>query len=290
MLLPGTCCVVCVVCEGWIYICNIGDSRAVMGTLDKPKNQVQAVFKQMAMPKKGIQPFTLTVNHSNEELSGINDFQTQHIEHPVTRCHFFHVKDYIRTSRILGCAFLKSQDFNKRSGLSENFRLREDMNFPVFSLDPWIHSQKLKPENKFIIFATHGLWDNTDEKKAVEIVNSSPQHGIARLLINHALKKKAPLANRNLQNQEAASSRSIQEEISVFVLFLDHQKLTSNKSSSECPSIDIRTYGASSIQPSPDEASSSGTKEANDTKEASDTEGASSSLWKQIGSSFMKFT
>ena len=44
--------------------------------------------------------------------------------------------------------------------------------FPPISQIPWTRAKIMERDNKFFIFASHGLWDHMDEQKVVEIVDS----------------------------------------------------------------------------------------------------------------------
>jgi len=52
-------------------------------------------------------------------------------------------------------------------------RLRVPLTEPVLSADPSLTSRVLQPEDKFIIFASDGLWDQLTNQEAVEIVHRS---------------------------------------------------------------------------------------------------------------------
>lgn len=79
LLLTGTCLVVCVISGGQYYIGNVGHCRAVLGKLqDRPKGQVQELFKQIARPKRDIRATALTASHSLHHNDGIQDLENQH--------------------------------------------------------------------------------------------------------------------------------------------------------------------------------------------------------------------
>lgn len=39
----GSCCLIGVICEGMLYVANVGDSRAVLGRLEEPNGEITAV-------------------------------------------------------------------------------------------------------------------------------------------------------------------------------------------------------------------------------------------------------
>ena len=55
------------------------------------------------------------------------------------------------------------------------FRLSEPLRRPVLTAEPSIYTRVLNPQDKFIIFASDGLWEQLTNQQAVEIVRSNPR-------------------------------------------------------------------------------------------------------------------
>lgn len=55
------------------------------------------------------------------------------------------------------------------------FRLSEPLRQPVLTAEPSIYTRVLNPQDKFIIFASDGLWEHLTNQQAVEIVHSNPR-------------------------------------------------------------------------------------------------------------------
>ena len=118
---------------------------------------------------------------------------------------------------------------------------------------PNIVEYELVPEDEFIIFASPWLWKHLSNEEAVDMVKNSPRNvrflhptldfvynrmlytnkfihfpqGIATKLIKKALEKGAwndhRLTYKELMKLNIKERRSIYEDISVVVLFLDHE-------------------------------------------------------------------
>ncbi|KZV24280.1 putative protein phosphatase 2C 38 [Dorcoceras hygrometricum] len=258
----GSCCLVGIICSGLLYIANAGDSRVVLGRLDKVENEVKAM--------------QLSTEHNacfesvREELRSLhpNDPQIVVLKHRVWR-----VKGLIQVSRSIGDAYLKKQEFN-RVPLLPKFRLPEPFERPILLAEPSILVQKLYPEDQFLIFASDGLWEHLSNQEAVDIVNSSPRNvgllcnliflissfidlwvtaytglpfqveGIARKLVKAALHeaaKKREMRYSDLKKVDRGVRRHFHDDITVIVLFLDSHLIS--RSSSHGPILSVKGGG-----------------------------------------------
>ncbi|CAH8281136.1 unnamed protein product, partial [Arabidopsis lyrata] len=203
----GSCCLVGVVCDGKLYVANVGDSRAVLG-------------KEM---------------HSLHP----DDSHIVLLRHNVWR-----VKGFIQVSRSIGDVYLKKAEFN-REPLYTKYRLREPMKRPILSGEPSITVHDLQPDDQFLIFASDGLWEQLSNQEAVEVVQNHPRNGIARRLVKAALQeaaKKREMRLSDLNKIERGVRRHFHDDINVIVLFLD-TNLLSRASSLNTPSVSIRGGG-----------------------------------------------
>ncbi|KAL2227788.1 probable protein phosphatase 2C 38 isoform X2 [Sesamum indicum] len=208
----GSCCLVGVICGGVLYIANAGDSRVVLGRLEKANKQIEAV--------------QLSAEH-NANLESIRD--ELHLLHPedpqivVLKHKVWRVKGLIQVSRSIGDAYLKKAEFN-RVPLLPKFRLPEPFQKPILLAEPSILVHKLYPEDQFLIFASDGLWEHLSNEQAVELVHNSPRNGIARKLVKAALHeaaKKREMRYSDLKKIDRGVRRHFHDDITVIVLFLD---------------------------------------------------------------------
>ncbi|XP_057521196.1 probable protein phosphatase 2C 38 isoform X2 [Amaranthus tricolor] len=160
----GACCLVGVICCGYLYIANAGDSRVVLGKLDKFDKCVKAI--QLSSDHNA------SVESVREELQNRhpNDPQIVVLKHKVWR-----VKGLIQVSRSIGDAYLKKAEFN-RAPLLTKFRISDPFEKPIMTAEPTITVQKILPEDHFLIFASDGLWDLLTNQEVVDIVNSNSRH------------------------------------------------------------------------------------------------------------------
>ncbi|XVF18082.1 hypothetical protein REPUB_Repub10bG0181000 [Reevesia pubescens] len=229
----GSCCLVGVVCNGTLYIANLGDSRAVLGRLVKATGDV------------------LAIQLSSEHNVGIESVrQEMHSLHPddshivVLKHNVWRVKGLIQISRSIGDVYLKKAEFN-REPLYQKFRLREPFRMPILSSEPSISVHELQPHDQFLIFATDGLWEHLSNQDAVDIVQNHPRNGSARRLVKAALQeaaKKREMRYSDLKKIDRGVRRHFHDDITVVVVFLD-SNLVSRASSVKGPSLSLRGGG-----------------------------------------------
>ncbi|XP_041995120.1 probable protein phosphatase 2C 38 [Salvia splendens] len=217
----GSCCLVGIICGGRMYIANAGDSRAVLGRLSKAEREVKAI--------------QLSTEHNANLASVRDELHTLHPDDPdivVLKHNVWRVKGIIQVSRSIGDAYLKKSEFNKPP-LLPKFRLPEPFEKPLLLAEPSILIQELLPQDEFIIFASDGLWEHLSNQEAVDIVNSSPRNGIARKLVKAALQeaaKKREMRYSDLKRIDRGVRRHFHDDITVIVLFLDSNLISSSNS------------------------------------------------------------
>lgn len=233
----GSCCLVGVVCNGILYIANLGDSRAVLGKAVKATGEVLAI--------------QLSAEH-NVSIESVR--QEMHAMHPedskivVLKHNVWRVKGLIQVSRSIGDVYLKKAEYN-REPLYAKFRLREPFKKPILSSDPTISVHELQPHDQFVIFASDGLWEHLTNQEAVDIVQNSPHNGSARRLVKTALQeaaKKREMRYSDLKKIDRGVRRHFHDDITVVVVFLN-SNLISRASSARGPTLSLRGGGVSSL-------------------------------------------
>lgn len=208
----GSCCLVGVICNGLLYIANAGDSRVVLGRAERGTREVTAL--QLSTEHNA------NIETVRNELWCLhpNDSQIVVQKHKVWR-----VKGIIQVSRSIGDAYLKKSEFN-REPLQPKFRLPEPFHKPILNPEPEILVRKLQPGDRFLIFASDGLWEHLSNQEAVDIVQNFPRNGIAKMLVKAALReaaKKREMRYTDLKRIERGVRRHFHDDISVIVVFID---------------------------------------------------------------------
>ncbi|CAH8338650.1 unnamed protein product [Eruca vesicaria subsp. sativa] len=208
----GSCCLVCVICDGKLYVANAGDSRAVLGQVMKATGDVHAT--------------QLSDEHNASIESVREELQAMHPDHPdivVLKHNVWRVKGIIQVSRSIGDVYLKRSEFN-REPLYAKFRLRAPFSRPLLSAEPSLTVHRLQEQDKFIICASDGLWEHMSNQEAVEMVQTHPRNGIAKRLVKVALQeaaKKREMRYSDLKKIERGVRRHFHDDITVIVVYLD---------------------------------------------------------------------
>ncbi|KAI4310670.1 hypothetical protein MLD38_035629 [Melastoma candidum] len=232
----GSCCLVGVIWRGTLYVGNVGDSRAVLGTLSRSD---KLVAEQLTKEHNA------GMEEVRQELRSLHpdDSQIVVMKHGVWR-----VKGIIQVSRSIGDAYLKRPEFSLDPSFPR-FHLAEPLHRPVLTAEPTLCSRILSTEDKFVIFASDGLWEHISNQQAVEIVHNTPRAGIARRLVKVALNevaRKREMSFTDLKKVEKGTRRYFHDDITVVVLFLDHE----NQEEKECaPELSLRGF-VDSVGPS----------------------------------------
>ncbi|CAN6471072.1 unnamed protein product [Victoria cruziana] len=208
----GSCCLVGVISAGTLYVANVGDSRAVLAKSFKGTKDVFAV--------------QLSAEHNAAIESVRQELRSLHPDDPhivALKHKVWRVKGLIQISRSIGDVYLKKAEFN-REPLYPRFRLSQPMKRPILSAEPSITVHKLEPSDKFVIFASDGLWEHLSNQEAVDIVHNNPRNGVARRLIKAALQeaaKKREMRYSDLKKIDRGVRRHFHDDITVAVIFLD---------------------------------------------------------------------
>ncbi|KAG7964641.1 hypothetical protein I3843_09G180900 [Carya illinoinensis] len=228
----GSCCLVGVIYNGFLYVANAGDSRVVLGRVERATREVTAI--------------QLSDEHNASIKSVREELQVMHpqdSEIVVLKHRVWRVKGLIQVSRSIGDAYLKRAEFN-REPLLPKFRLPEPFLKPILSSEPSISVHKLRPEDQFLIFASDGLWEHLSNQEAVQIVDNHPRNGVARRLLKAALRdaaKKREMRYSDLKKVDRGVRRHFHDDITVVVVFIDQHSI--NRSSLHTSPISVRGGG-----------------------------------------------
>lgn len=160
----GSCCLVGVIWGDVLYVANAGDSRAVLGTLQRANGNIVAT-QLTAEHNAGIEEV-------RQELRAMHPDDTQIV---VMRHDIWRVKGIIQVSRSIGDVYLKVPEFS-RDLLQARFQLSEPLTSPVLTADPSIIVRTIGHQDQFLIFASDGLWDHLSNQQACDIVHNHPRY------------------------------------------------------------------------------------------------------------------
>ncbi|GAB2295487.1 hypothetical protein Dimus_029653 [Dionaea muscipula] len=208
----GSCCLAGIFWEGTLYVANLGDSRAVVGSLGQTG---KIIAEQLTREHNA------SLEEVREELRSSHP-EDSHIV--VMKQGVWRVKGIIQVSRSIGDAYLKRPEFSLDPSFPR-FHLPEPIQRPVLTAEPSMLTRDLLPSDQFVIFASDGLWEHISNQQAVDIVHNNPRTGSAKRLIKKALKeaaKKGHMRYEDLKQVKKGNRRCFHDDITVVVVFLDH--------------------------------------------------------------------
>lgn len=221
----GCCALVGVLAPGGtLFVASLGDSRAVLGTASGEALELSQEH-----------------NASHQEVRA--ELQAQHPEDPdvvVFKNGVWRVKGIIQVSRSFGDFYLKLPDFATPEVLQARFRLPEPLRRPVLSAVPHIRRRDVQPQDRFVVFASDGLWEQLSNEQVVAMVQRHARHGIARRLVKAAMQtaaRKREVRLTDLKNIERGVRRHFHDDITVVVLFLDHELISRKAANGEAVAV-----------------------------------------------------
>jgi pyruvate dehydrogenase phosphatase len=220
-------CLICIIWKGRLFVANVGDSRAIVCSMQK-----NGIFNILG-PEQIVRDHNFLNPDIQEELTELQS------DHNSSRYQCIEVKGLIETSRCIGYAYLKNSEFTK----SRSFEIplsevvTPTLTRPLLSSQPDVTSRALRDTDRFIILGSSGFWKLMSNEEAVEVVRISPKDGIAERLAKLALEKGAskrgknhaelleiPASNcvsGNNGNQNLAFRPAYHDDITVIVVSLD---------------------------------------------------------------------
>ncbi|XP_045794212.1 probable protein phosphatase 2C 43 isoform X4 [Trifolium pratense] len=213
----GSCCLAGVLWKGVLYVANLGDSRAVIGSVvDKRVSAVQ-----------------LTRDHNCNDPGIRQELKSMHPgdDTIVMENNGWRVKGIIMVSRSIGDAYLKRPPFSLLNSFPTYVEVPHPFERGVVSEEPEMLTRDIAETDKFLIFASDGLWELMSNDQAVQIVHKNPRNGIAKRLLTTALVEAA--RRRNVKYRAMMTTtpgkelnvgrRTFHDDISVIVVFLDNK-------------------------------------------------------------------
>ncbi|KAF9665959.1 hypothetical protein SADUNF_Sadunf16G0179300 [Salix dunnii] len=217
----GSCCLVGAISNDVLYVANLGDSRAVLG------RRVDEDKKKTVVAERLSTDHNVAVEEVRKEVEALHPDDSHIVVY--TR-GVWRIKGIIQVSRSIGDVYLKKPEFN-RDPIYQQFGNPIPLKRPVMTAEPSIVLRKLRSEDLFLIFASDGLWEQLTDEAAVEIVFKNPRAGIAKRLVRAAIQeaaKKREMRYNDIKKIEKGIRRHFHDDITVIVIYLDHQKGSSN--------------------------------------------------------------
>ncbi|GBG91369.1 hypothetical protein CBR_g52256 [Chara braunii] len=208
----GSCAVIGVVSKAKLFVGNLGDSRAVLGTVDGSADSGNC----LAVPLSQVH----NVNNEDVRRELISKFPDDR-QIVTERRGVYRVKGKVQVTRAFGDCYLKAREFNQEP-LFPRFRVPEPFYPPVITAEPEVTMRLLSPQDQFIIFASDGLWEYVTPQEAVDVVYHTNRGDVARMLIKFTLQraaKKHDMTYGDLLKLSRGQRREFHDDITVIIFF-----------------------------------------------------------------------
>ncbi|OQR91073.1 phosphatase 2C [Thraustotheca clavata] len=226
----GSCAVTALFHGNEVYIANVGDCQAILGYSTSPLQIIEPAFMSAKI---------LSTNHdcnNPDEVKKVverskdrnairmsKDDRVSFGEYGIKR-----VAGTLSVTRALGDWYLKAEEFSSAPYKSK---------VPYITAEPDVIVHTVTKHDKFIILASDGLWEVISPELAVQIVanyaTNAPNAGDAPIpsasqaLVHTALDRAASKEGMALHDLLAIAKgpqrRSIHDDITCTVIFLEHQ-------------------------------------------------------------------
>lgn len=158
----GTCCLFGAIADGFLYVANSGDSRAVLGRKDGGRVVAERLTSDHNV---GVEEVRKEVSEMHPDDSHIVIFNQG----------VWRIKGIIQVSRSIGDMYLKLPELC-RDPLFRMSVCPVPIKRPVMTSKPCVQTRRLAHNDLFLIFASDGLWEQLSDADAVHIVSrASPK-------------------------------------------------------------------------------------------------------------------
>ncbi|WVZ61073.1 hypothetical protein U9M48_011000 [Paspalum notatum var. saurae] len=228
LALMGSCVLAMLMKGEDMYLMNVGDSRAVLGTMDGVDlEQIsQGSFDGLLGDGSPIlSAVQLTSEHSTSVREEVCRIQNEHPDDP-SAISKDRVKGSLKVTRAFGAGFLKQPKWN--DALLQMFRIDYVGSSPYITCNPSLFHHKLSMRDRFLILSSDGLYQYFTNEEAVAQVEmfiaTTPEGDPAQHLVEEVLFRaanKAGMDFHELIEIPHGDRRRYHDDVSVIVISLE---------------------------------------------------------------------
>jgi len=219
-LYVGACALAIVVHNNKLYVANCGDSKAKLFR----QNFHYPTFMPIKLSR------TLNAGSKKEQ----NRLRAEYTDEDIFVCKraggkACYVKGRLQPTRSLGDFYLKHSEFNSDTETVSLRRKLKNFKGPYIKYLPEIKIVELSKDDKYIVLATDGLWDELNGRDVAEVIqgNNGDKNKIVESLFNSAILHAANEAKMSLEElmniSPGRGRRSLHDDITVIVVDLMNQ-------------------------------------------------------------------
>ncbi|KAK3148918.1 hypothetical protein QOZ80_3AG0210440 [Eleusine coracana subsp. coracana] len=228
LALMGSCVLAMLMKGEDMYIMNVGDSRAVLGTMgsaDLEQVSAGSFDGLMGVCSPCLAAVQLTSDHSTSIPEEVCRIRNEHPDDP-SAISKDRVKGSLKVTRAFGAGFLKQPKWN--DALLEMFRIDYVGSSPYITCNPSLFHHKLSTRDRFLILSSDGLYQYFTNEEAVAQVETfiatTPEGDPAQHLVEEVLFRaanKAGMDFHELIEIPQGDRRRYHDDVSVIVISLE---------------------------------------------------------------------
>ncbi|KAJ1292953.1 hypothetical protein BS78_01G030500 [Paspalum vaginatum] len=228
LALMGSCVLAMLMKGEDMYLMNVGDSRAVLGTMDGVDLEQISHGSFDGLLGDGsplLSAVQLTSDHSTSVREEVRRIQNEHPDDP-SAISKDRVKGSLKVTRAFGAGFLKQPKWN--DALLQMFRIDYVGSSPYINCNPSLFHHKLSMRDRFLILSSDGLYQYFTNEEAVAQVEmfiaTTPEGDPAQHLVEEVLFRaanKAGMDFHELIEIPHGDRRRYHDDVSVIVISLE---------------------------------------------------------------------
>ncbi|CAN6308708.1 unnamed protein product [Urochloa humidicola] len=228
LALMGSCVLAMLMKGEDMYLMNVGDSRAVLGTMDSvdleqiSQGSFDGLVGDCSPLLSAVQ---LTSDHSTSVREEVCRIRNEHPDDP-SAISKDRVKGSLKVTRAFGAGFLKQPKWN--DALLEVFRIDYVGSSPYITCNPSLFHHKLSTRDRFLILSSDGLYQYFTNEEAVAQVEmfiaTTPEGDPAQHLVEEVLFRaanKAGMDFHELIEIPHGDRRRYHDDVSIIVISLE---------------------------------------------------------------------
>ncbi|PWZ53083.1 Protein phosphatase 2C 35 [Zea mays] len=225
LALMGSCVLAMLMKGEDMYLMNVGDSRAVLGTMDSVDVEQVTSDGLVGDGTPLLSAVQLTSEHSTSVRQEVCRIRNEHPDDP-SAISKDRVKGSLKVTRAFGAGFLKQPKWN--DALLEMFRIDYVGSSPYVTCSPSLCHRRLSTRDRFLILSSDGLYQYFTSEEAVAQVEmfiaTTPDGDPAQHLVEEVLFRaanKAGMDFHELIEIPHGDRRRYHDDVSVIVISLE---------------------------------------------------------------------
>jgi len=224
-LYVGACVLVIIIHNNKLYVAQCGDSKAKLFRKEESYSSGSGGYKPIKLTQ------TLNAGSKKEQMRLKAEYSDDDIYICKRGDKACYVKGRLQPTRSIGDFYLKHREFNSETESSPSLRRKiKNFNGPYIKYLPMIQVYELDKDDRYVVLATDGLWDELDGRDVANVIkeNDGDKGKILDGLFHSAMYHAARIAGMSYEDllkvPLGRNRRSLHDDITVMVVDLKNQR------------------------------------------------------------------